>query len=46
MTSLEKIQQDYPLHWLVWNNDYEELDQALATKKVGGRRILDLYLFT
>lgn len=29
-----QIQADYPLHWLVWNNDFEELGQALDEGKV------------
>lgn len=30
MTSLEFIQAEYPLHWLVWKNDYKELDKELS----------------
>lgn len=29
-----QIQEEYPLHWLVWNNDYEELLEALVEQKV------------
>ncbi|KAK7794448.1 hypothetical protein R5R35_003815 [Gryllus longicercus] len=30
MPSLEYIQKQYPLHWLVWNNEYKELDRELS----------------
>ncbi|XP_067009324.1 ankyrin repeat domain-containing protein 13D-like [Anabrus simplex] len=29
MPSLEDIKREYPLHWLVWNNDHKELDKEL-----------------
>lgn len=29
MKSEESIKKEYPLHWLVWNNDYEGLQNAL-----------------
>lgn len=32
--STDQIQADYPLHWLVWNNDFEELQQALDLQQV------------
>ncbi|XP_047354110.1 ankyrin repeat domain-containing protein 13D isoform X1 [Vespa velutina] len=31
MVNLETIQQNYPLHWLVWNNNYVELAKELST---------------
>ncbi|XP_071443354.1 ankyrin repeat domain-containing protein 13D isoform X3 [Hetaerina americana] len=30
MPNLDSIKADYPLHWLVWNNSYEELDKQLS----------------
>ncbi|XP_066997848.1 ankyrin repeat domain-containing protein 13D isoform X2 [Anabrus simplex] len=30
MPSLDFIKSEYPLHWLVWNNDYKELDKELS----------------
>ncbi|KAL0272496.1 UNVERIFIED_CONTAM: hypothetical protein PYX00_005438 [Menopon gallinae] len=30
MPSIETIKEQYPLHWLVWNNDYEELESVLS----------------
>ena len=26
--------EEYPLHWLVWHNDFNELERVLAVKKV------------
>lgn len=34
MTNLESIKRDFPLHWLVWNNDYVELQELLKDKEV------------
>lgn len=34
MTSIEKIQSEYPLHWAVWNDDHKELQDLIKTKKV------------
>ncbi|XP_055838007.1 ankyrin repeat domain-containing protein 13D isoform X1 [Episyrphus balteatus] len=33
MKSLENIKKEYPLHWLIWNNNFEELQIALKTEK-------------
>ncbi|XP_055916082.1 ankyrin repeat domain-containing protein 13D isoform X2 [Eupeodes corollae] len=33
MKSLENIKKEYPLHWLVWNNNSEELNIALKFDK-------------
>lgn len=32
--SVESIEKKYPLHWLVWNNSYEELQQKLKNEAV------------
>uniref|UniRef100_A0A182RLV8 Ankyrin repeat domain-containing protein n=1 Tax=Anopheles funestus TaxID=62324 RepID=A0A182RLV8_ANOFN len=32
MTSIDKIKESFPIHWLVWNNDYQELQQAISEK--------------
>lgn len=33
MKSLENIEKEYPLHYLVWKNDYENLENLLKTEK-------------
>ncbi|XP_060522044.1 ankyrin repeat domain-containing protein 13D isoform X2 [Cylas formicarius] len=33
MVSEEFIKSEYPLHWLVWHNEYKLLEKALATKE-------------
>ncbi|KAH0561654.1 ankyrin repeat domain-containing protein 13D isoform X2 [Cotesia glomerata] len=33
MVNIDKIKETYPLHWLVWNNDYNELDRLLSTNQ-------------
>ncbi|XP_049787191.1 ankyrin repeat domain-containing protein 13D isoform X1 [Schistocerca cancellata] len=30
MPSIDDIKNEYPIHWLVWNNDYKELDRVLS----------------
>ncbi|XP_023723986.1 ankyrin repeat domain-containing protein 13D isoform X1 [Cryptotermes secundus] len=32
MPSIDFIKSEYPLHWLVWNNEYKELDKELSKK--------------
>ncbi|XP_046418282.1 ankyrin repeat domain-containing protein 13D isoform X1 [Neodiprion pinetum] len=32
MVNIDMIQLNYPLHWLVWNNKYDDLDKELSTK--------------
>uniref|UniRef100_A0A182MCJ0 Ankyrin repeat domain-containing protein n=1 Tax=Anopheles culicifacies TaxID=139723 RepID=A0A182MCJ0_9DIPT len=32
MISVDKIKENFPLHWHVWNNDYQELQQAISEK--------------
>lgn len=32
--TIDKIKEKYPLHWLVWNNDYQELEEHLKMEKV------------
>lgn len=34
MVEIEFIQKEYPLHWLVWQNDYKQLDLLLKKKEV------------
>lgn len=34
MVGVEQIQSLYPLHWLVWNNDFKALEIELAKKMV------------
>lgn len=38
MTTIEKIQSEYPLHWAVWNDDHKELQDLIKTKKVSTTR--------
>nr|CAG4651864.1 EOG090X0784 [Triops cancriformis] len=35
MKSIEEIASNYPLHWLVWQNDYSQLDKSLTNSKEG-----------
>ncbi|XP_033329830.1 ankyrin repeat domain-containing protein 13D isoform X1 [Megalopta genalis] len=32
MVNIDTIQKNYPLHWLVWNNNYVELEVELSSK--------------
>uniref|UniRef100_A0A182WE89 Ankyrin repeat domain-containing protein n=1 Tax=Anopheles minimus TaxID=112268 RepID=A0A182WE89_9DIPT len=32
MISVDKIKENFPIHWHVWNNDYQELQQAISEK--------------
>ncbi|XP_053669273.1 ankyrin repeat domain-containing protein 13D isoform X2 [Anopheles marshallii] len=32
MISVDKIKESFPIHWHVWNNDYQELQQAISEK--------------
>ncbi|XP_046144166.1 ankyrin repeat domain-containing protein 13D isoform X1 [Osmia bicornis bicornis] len=32
MVNIDTIQKTYPLHWLVWNNNYVELEEELSSK--------------
>ncbi|XP_035892592.1 ankyrin repeat domain-containing protein 13D [Anopheles stephensi] len=32
MISIDKIKESFPIHWHVWNNDYQELQQAISEK--------------
>ncbi|XP_054008910.1 ankyrin repeat domain-containing protein 13D isoform X1 [Hylaeus anthracinus] len=32
MVNIDTIQKNYPLHWLVWNNNYVELEDELSSK--------------
>ncbi|KAK0174482.1 hypothetical protein PV327_010245 [Microctonus hyperodae] len=33
MVNIDRIKETYPLHWLVWNNNYTELDKVLSTNE-------------
>lgn len=33
MVGTEYIKQKFPLHWLVWQNDYKQLEVELAKKE-------------
>ncbi|KFB53858.1 AGAP010677-PA-like protein [Anopheles sinensis] len=32
MITVDKIKECFPIHWYVWNNDYQELQQAINDK--------------
>lgn len=34
MVRVEQLQSEYPLHWLVWNNEYKALEIELTKKEV------------
>lgn len=38
MTTIEKIQAEYPLHWAIWNDDHKELQELLKTNEVSDER--------
>lgn len=38
----DKIKNDYPLHYLIWNNDYLELAEAIKTNEVFEQFYLNL----
>ncbi|KAK6638292.1 hypothetical protein RUM44_008721 [Polyplax serrata] len=40
MPSIESIREQYPLHWLAWNNDFMELEIALS-KNVYDKEMVD-----
>jgi ankyrin repeat protein len=33
MVEVEFIKKEYPLHWLVWQNDYKQLDTRLKKRE-------------
>lgn len=35
MTSIDKIKAEFPLHFLVWQNEPKELEAAIQEGKVG-----------
>lgn len=37
MVTLEYVQNEYPLHWHVWNNNFENLKEELSKKIVSLR---------
>lgn len=40
---VKEIRERFPIHFLVWNNDYQELENFLKEKKV--RKIIELARF-
>lgn len=36
MISVAEIKDKYPLHWLVWNNQHDDLQEVLQCKQVPG----------
>ena len=40
MPSIESIREQYPLHWLAWNNDFMELETVLSRNEVNLNYIL------
>lgn len=38
MVSVEYISSEYPLHWLVWTNDYKALEVELAKREVNNHK--------
>lgn len=34
MISVEQIKQEYPLHWCVWNDNFQDLRQLLNAQNV------------
>ncbi|XP_063904695.1 ankyrin repeat domain-containing protein 13D isoform X2 [Zophobas morio] len=39
MVEIEFIKEEYPLHWLVWQNDYKQLDTRLKNKEYDKEKI-------
>lgn len=40
MVGVEQIQSEYPLHWLVWNNEYKALEIELDKSEVSAVNLL------
>lgn len=38
LMSIADIKANYPLHWLVWNNDFVELQDILSSETVSLQR--------
>ena len=34
MITTDLIKSEYPLHWLIWNNNYQELSKELSNNCV------------
>lgn len=41
---VQEIQEQYPVHYLVWNNEYQELERALKENKVDYNFLLFFFL--
>lgn len=46
MVCVEKIKAEYPLHWLVWNNEFKSLEIELSKKEVIAEKLLTTKLST
>lgn len=45
MKTEDEIKVEYPLHFLIWNDDFEELENALKNKEVSVFILLLIKLF-
>lgn len=44
MVGVEQIQSEYPLHWLVWNNEYKALEIELEKNEVNTENNLLIFV--
>lgn len=45
MATAEQIKIEFPLHWLVWNNSYQELQEEISKKVVRFSILILNYIF-
>lgn len=45
MPSIESIKEQYPLHWLAWNNNFLELETVLSKNMVTGSIFLNEFFY-
>lgn len=43
--TIDEIKQQYPLHYLVWNNDYDELKKELSKQLPQVRQVWLTFIF-